>query len=495
MSSVSVRVNRQPLTAGRPGWGRIAAFGAGLVVACLALGAAVTLAIPDNPNSKGALVGAYIVCAFAALAPILFLGRGAAREPIFYYPVIAFPDLAGSALAWLGEPDTNISLARADVTKALLLVAAGFAALWVGWFASRGKRTRSPRTHLTSRELPSRGLTLALAAVGCLSLAVLVATGSFGYVRSFDTGGPLGRWTEWVVAARTTLDVALAFAAFRAFGTSARLRARPDLGLLGILLGLEFGTGLLHGSKVTYILPRLLIVIFIYAVFQDRIPVKWIFGFVIATALAVPVVDHVRSLSSEPGGTRNAAQLVVLGVRNTVENPYSSATAAVDVVNRRARQIENVAVVLRDTPSVFPHTNGQSIPEAIAIASVPRILWPNKPVFDTGRAFPQLYLKQAPTSRSATGPSHFGDLYRNFGLAGVILGMGVLGSVFAVLGRLTGRGGVRVLFIIAFTLTVLTRDEDSLAEGIVAFTHIMAPVFLAAFLLPRSHFTRSSIES
>jgi len=315
---------------------------------------------------------------------------------------------------------------------------------------------------------------------------LLVATGSFGFLRDFDTGGPLGPWTEWVVAAQTGLDLAVAFAAFRAFGPSDRARARPDMIILVCLLILQFGGGLLHGSKVTFILPRLLVVVFIYAQFHVRPPVKWVIAFIVIVLITFPIVEQFRVLSSLPGAEREAGALVLGGVGETVQDIDQSAALTFDKLNRRTRQIENVAVVVRDTPAVFPHTGGSALPEAVALALIPRVVWPDKPVLDAATTFPQLYLKQVTGSRSGTGPSHFGDLYRNFGLLGVLLGMGIFGAVFAALGRLTLHGGLRTLLVVAFTLTVLTRHQDSLAEGTVAFAHIMAPVFAAALLLPRS---------
>jgi hypothetical protein len=324
-----------------------------------------------------------------------------------------------------------------------------------------------------------------LAVVGVFSLMVLVGTRSSGYTRDFDIGGPLGPWTEWLVASRSALDIGLAFAAFRVFGRSDRVYPRPDLLLFVCLLLLQFAGGLLNASKVGFVLPKLIAVVFIYALFRDRIPLKWILMFLIAITMSFLIVDQVRRLSSQTATETDAVALLVEGIRETSENLNGSSSSALDRFARRTREIENVAVVLRDTPRVLPHTNGNEIPEAVAVALVPRVLWPGKPIFDPERKFPQLYLKQAPASRSSTGPSHFGDLYRNFGLLGVVLGMGLLGALFAFLGRLTETGGVRTLFIIAFAFTVLTRSEDSLAGGIVAFARIMPPVILAALLIPR----------
>jgi hypothetical protein len=638
-------VNRPALAPTHLSWGRVdrgtVAFGAGVVGICIAVGAGVSLVLPEEPNSKAILTGAFVACALAALGPILILGRGAVREPIVYYSVIAFLDLAGSSLAWLGKPETPVSLARADVTKALLLVAAGFVVLWAGWLATRGRRSTHPRARLSPSELPSRRVTIGLASVGLASLVPLVVTGSFGYVGNFDSGGSLGPWTAWVVATRSALDVALAFAAFRAFGTSDRSRARPDVYLLTVLLILEFGVGLVSGIKI-FILTKLLIVVFIYALFHYRMPIKLAFAAVIAMGLTFPIVEQYRMLSLEPGlevntsgwstfgansiskattqasagaasaqltcendtrlaftnltlprararytasawvyipsswnGGRvflggdgtfagatvvsrtsshlalrdqwqqitfafnppsdlagllvvrtealstpglsvylddvevssesglsptapqsfdglkanrtkpNAVELALEGVSATMHHPQRSATLALDKMSRRTRQIENVAIILHDTPSVFPYSRGNELPKALATAFIPRVLWPGKPRMDSATTFARRYLKQPTSVRSGTGPSHFGDLYRSFGLPGVILGMGLFGVGLAVLGRWTESGGLRAALIVAFAIAVVTQIEDSLSDLVIVSVHVMAPVLLGALLLPR----------
>ena len=632
-------VKRPALAPEHLSWGRVdrgtVAFGAGVTGICIAVGAGVSLVLPEEPSGKAVLIGAFVACAVVAFGPIVILGRGAAREPIVYYPIIAFLDLAGGSLAWLGKPETPMSLARADVTKALLLVAAGFVALWAGWFAARGRRSPHARRPLNSDDLPSRRLTIILASTGLVSVVPLVAAGSFGYVGYSDSSGSLGPWTAWVLAAQSALDVAVAFAAFRAFGTSNRTRARPDLYLLVALLILEFGVGLVSGIK-TFILPRLLVVVFIYALFHYRVPIKWALVIVIAFGLTFPLVEQYRALSlrhesgwSTPGsnaisrvrtqakvgvasaqltyqddvrlayeyltlprptatyaasawvyipsswnggrlyltdnatfggstvvlrtysdmalrdqwqeimlsftaasdlagllliqttalptagskvyldalkvskenglssirvsgfespsfnaGKSNGFELAVKGVIATARHPEHSAEMAFDKVNRRTRQIENVAVIVRDTPDVFPYARGRDLPAALATAFVPRVLWPGKPKMDFPTKFARRYLKV----ESGTGPSHLGDLYRNFGFLGVILGMGAFGVAFAFLGRWAEHESLRATLIIAFTLAVMTRIEESLGDTMVIFAHVMAPVFLAALLLPRRRY-------
>lgn len=448
-------------------------------------GAVIVFASRAFANDKTALVGAFALCAVCALGPVLLFGRGAAREPVVYYPVLAFADLAGSSLLWLGEPRSVVALSRTDITMALLLVSAGFSVFWLAWYASRGRRAARLRSSLPDALLPSREATLALAVAGVACILLRVATGSYGYTRDFDTGGPLGPWTEWVTAGGVALDVALAFAAFRAFGATDRTRARADLTVLIMLVVVIFGFGLLAGFKVGVTLPKLLVVVFIYAQFQGRAPFKFIVASVVMLLLAAPVVQRFRDLSEHNLYGQGPIGLLASSVEATAQDASASFPDAIETLGGRVRQIENVAVVVRDTPSVLPYTNGVEIPDAVAAAVVPRVVWPDKPIRAAHREFPQLYLRQPVTTRSSTGPSHFGDLYRNSGFAGVAIGMGLLSAIFARLGRTAQRGGLRTVLIVAFIVSVLTRVESSVGETIVAFARVMPPVLLAALLLPR----------
>jgi hypothetical protein len=454
-----------------------------LALSC-AMGLALVMAEPMLFNEDAGLIAAWLLCGICALGPILLLGRGAAREPVVYYPAIAFADLAGSALLWLGEPTSVVWLSRTDIANALVLVAAGFVAFWLGWYALRGTRPAELRAPLPERYLPSREATIALAVFGVLCILLRIATGSYGYARDFDTGGPLGPWMEWVTAGGVALDIALAFAAIRYFGAADRSRGRPELGVLLVLLVLVFGFGLLAGFKVGETFPKLLVLAFIFAQFRGRLPWKFIAVSIMLLVLAAPVVQKFRELSQQDVIGQRATALLVPAVQATAKDASASFSGAVDTLTGRVRQVENVAVILRDTPSAFPHTGGADIPGAIMAALVPRVVWPGKPIQDAGREFPQVYLGQPATARSALGPTHFGDLYRNFGIAGVLIGMGLLGALFAKLGVWVHRGGLRTLLVIAFAVSVLTRVEAPLGTLVVTLARVMPPVLLAALLLP-----------
>jgi hypothetical protein len=72
-------------------------------------------------------------------------------------------------------------------------------------------------------------------------------------------------------------------------------------------------------------------------------------------------------------------------------------------------------------------------------AFIPRVVWGDKPVVTRGGWF-TLYLGQARNERdvsTSTGQSATGELYWNFGLPGVIVGMGFLGFLIGGLWRMT----------------------------------------------------------
>lgn len=68
-----------------------------------------------------------------------------------------------------------------------------------------------------------------------------------------------------------------------------------------------------------------------------------------------------------------------------------------------------------------------NISRELMASFVPRVFWTDKPlVGEFGLWFTRIYL-DLPESISSNGPTMFGDLYRNFGLLGVPIGMFILG--------------------------------------------------------------------
>jgi hypothetical protein len=103
---------------------------------------------------------------------------------------------------------------------------------------------------------------------------------------------------------------------------------------------------------------------------------------------------------------------------------------SVGTFKKRLSLISSVAVVVRDVPRWEPYANGSTIFIPALSLFVPRILWPDKPMFTMGRDFGEKFrivnILDDKTRISATVP---GELYWNFSLPGILIGMAIWGAL------------------------------------------------------------------
>jgi hypothetical protein len=117
------------------------------------------------------------------------------------------------------------------------------------------------------------------------------------------------------------------------------------------------------------------------------------------------------------------------------------ARASTTAVKRRLAMINSVAIVVRDTPRWVPYAYGRTIFLPALALFVPRVIWTDKPSFELGREFGQAYRVilefDDQTSIAATVP---GELYWNFDLPGILIGMAVFGAALRFFYRRYGEG-------------------------------------------------------
>jgi len=96
----------------------------------------------------------------------------------------------------------------------------------------------------------------------------------------------------------------------------------------------------------------------------------------------------------------------------------------------RLAEVTSLAAVVRDVPRWVPYAYGSTIFEPMLALFVPRMLWPDKPVFGMGREFGETFRIVSPldevTNVAVTVP---GELYWNFSVPGVVFGMFLFGVV------------------------------------------------------------------
>ncbi len=103
---------------------------------------------------------------------------------------------------------------------------------------------------------------------------------------------------------------------------------------------------------------------------------------------------------------------------------------------RRVALINSVAIVIRDVPRWVPYENGDTLFLPAMAFFVPRFVWPDKPLFMMGRDFGVKFriinVFDDKTRIAVTVP---GELYWNFDLPGILIGMALWGAAVRLVYR------------------------------------------------------------
>jgi hypothetical protein len=109
-------------------------------------------------------------------------------------------------------------------------------------------------------------------------------------------------------------------------------------------------------------------------------------------------------------------------------SPEEYQERSVDTVMRRLALINSVAAVVRDVPRWVPYAYGGTLFLPALAFFIPRVIWPDKPSLTMGRDFAEIFrvthILDSETRVAITVP---GELYWNFDLPGVLVGMALWG--------------------------------------------------------------------
>lgn len=151
----------------------------------------------------------------------------------------------------------------------------------------------------------------------------------------------------------------------------------------------------------------------------------------------------------------------------------------------RADLLHQVAHIHSMTPTVVPFQNGETY-SYFAVAAIPRVLWPDKPVAGSANDFYAVsygITTEEGAKTSTFGVSLLGESFINFGWFGIVLVMVLQGIIISLLERIfggsrSGAGGAAVF--IAFFVFFLNGIGSS-AE--IVFGNILQNLICGCFLL------------
>ena len=449
---------------------RVRAVGIGALI----LGAAAIVVLPVEAGALVVLSASVIVVAASALSAYR-LKRSPLDAPGLYggLSAITFGLLS---VGWLGTPPMpGPGLTPDEVTSALLLVAAGLVVFAAGaHLAARGTARLEPLVPA----LPGRGALTAAFGLGVLAASGSLALGTYGYLADPSSTRALAAVNE-VVALVQSLGPLVVLATAVAFFASGERRLR---GPMIAFLAAQVFLGLVSGFKGQALQPLVLVLV-AYVLFRRRVP--WVPVVAVAAItflMLIPAIDTYRLTTREPTNISAAGKAFREAV---LVRPDRLVLRSYEYISLRFRYVDHVALIVDRTPTVYPWGDGSRYELLPLLVAVPRAVWPEKPVLDEGGEFSHTYWEIPLSARTATPMTQVGDLYRNFGAAGIVAGLAAWGVLLGLLTRIHGRSqSLRFDMVYLYLLvTAVVYIEADLPQLVARVVKALPLVIATAWLL------------
>ena len=434
--------------------------------ACSALALAAGMLVVSFPRATGkdSVLAAILLLGTICLAPALLL-RMSKVGPGFIYGLSTFVNIGLGSLAWVSIPAfATPGLDQRAIAGALLTLAAGMAAFWVGYVLVRPPREVRPER--PAAIVPAWVL-LALFGVGLAAIGILFVTGRFGYSAIFARGDVLW-WEQWIQTVTGLTGIAIIAAALHAFGN----KSKTHQWALLVMVVVSCGVGFVGGFKSAVLLP-LALTLFVFYYYRRRLPRKVLAAAVLLPLVLVPANLAYRGAIRTGSGATSVGSVVGTVGRTSARSFDSSLddriTSTTLWSSQRFRTIDSVAQIKALTPSRIPYLGVESYAQIPAITLLPRLLWPGKPTGGEGVLFGRTYFGASFDSRSSYAVTNMGDLYMHSGPWGVAVGMVIWGAVAGLLFRWLWRrqspSALLVYVVALFQMTQVEIDFTALISG------------------------------
>lgn len=389
---------------------------------------------PFSGTSADLVFWIVVLCAVSVL-PIAGLpaqARGWSELGILYAVVWALT-FGVASLAWLNTPiitNTHLILHRADVVRAIALLSAGIACFWAGYLLVR--RTAARATSLTKTAVRWHVIVIAYV-VGMAAKLYLMKIGLYGYSLSYSVPGGYDAVRGALTVPLLLIAISADVATLSAFAWILATKARKGRILVSVFAAGLIIVGLVSGGK-SILLGVPFEMALVYIAFRKRIPKSIIMVAVLLFLLVLPGSELFRRTvdrSSQQGLTGSVqTDAIAEGLDLSASEQWRILTRW---LKTRPQSADQVAAIITQTPNVYPYRGGDLWALAPVYNVIPRAVWPNKPDLGLQYDFDHTYMRVPPEIPGNTGVTQPGDMYVNFGLSGLLVGMFVWGLVLATM--------------------------------------------------------------
>ena len=457
------------------------------LIVCLPIAAFLTFALTlamGYSSDRYAMIGLALLTIVISLIPVVLdQARPAERRHMLltlycllflgHFGVPIFTQYAIETMPTDPPGVAGGALFPADIVAGQIVALIGLVSFLLGYALLPLRLSDQAIERRKSRDWPP--VVIPIVAVMMLVLGwTVVVSGALGFIPAVLGSGVITTIGSSVIFGNALLTIA-----------ALRHHSRFAWIMLFIAVPISSGLGFFTGSKQsTLIVPA--VVVFTSMLLGGRFRARWIVIGAVVLALLYPVAEFYRQdvlkkntltivdALSDPSYTFGVLSDFLSSSRagRYMSEGFTSTAARMDGIG-----IESV--IVRDTGSLVPFQQGRTL-ALFPAAFIPRLLWPAKPEIPIGQWITDTY-GAGPHIDSHTGPSFIGDLYLNFGVTSVVVGMLVLGALLRLfqthfLGPDPTAAGILAAIIVLVQLHI--KQIGSAASVLSSTVFAFAPVFI-----------------
>jgi hypothetical protein len=313
----------------------------------------------------------------------------------------------------------------------------------------------------------------------------------YRYRNAFEVNEGFGEWTNFaLVLARLLHPLGMMLLAY----ALATTRNRLLLALVLTAITLDVVIGFIGDTK-EIAMRGVLLVIFAKVLVGGKLPKGWLVTAAVFVLTLFPVFQAYRSeVMGVKGQSRAQAAAniwhsieLALQSREKVTAGKSDFYANPSFLGRNDMK-PAIEMLIDKMGNEAPYQDGRTL-VLFVTALVPRMLWPDKPDISVGQLFNrELHLSEDPDTYIS--PSFVGDMYWNFGSAGVLAGMAVLGYLLGFVNRrcdMSQHRSVPRLLVLASTIYALcVRFEDGIALELIVWARTLVAIGVMNLVFART---------
>jgi len=361
----------------------------------------------------------------------------------------------------------------------MAVAVAGIVCLWLGYlFSSRFHAALHARAEAAVQHHPAHfrlRVASILLVVSIVAQLYSISTGQFAYLKTNRIQADLSGFGQLTSYAIWSVYYVILVTGWFVFSGKTDNLTRY---LFALAAAVGLGTALLSGMK-SGVVELLVALTLPYFYARRRIPTRlFVAGFALfvffypvnLTYRTIINTGHLNTTSlADAAGAMGTAVATTWGNNSMADTlTFTGQQAKL----RQADVLQEIGLIVRYTPNPFPYQMGAAYLRLPATVLIPRIVWPDKPIDSIGYIMTRDYvgLSAYAAQFTSSAPTIFGDLYMNFGIAGVVVGMALLGLLagllFSAISPDLSAGRLLYYYVVFLILTNLEGDLNGTIQTI-----------------------------